>query len=183
MVLVQNKSVPMKLLLTMIFAVMMTLAGCATAPETYTTTAPTAEITTRSTGRVFWHPARPGLFAWPVRGPITSYFGTIAGKVKNKGIDIKSSEGSGVRAAKAGKVVFCDTQLKGFGQTIILDHGNNFQTVYSYNSAILVHVGEVVEQNMVIAKVGRSGRATEPSLHFEIRKNGVPQNPVYYLKQ
>jgi len=68
------------------------------------------------------------------------------------------------------------------GKTVILDHGNNFQTVYSYNSDILVKVGDLVSQNTVIAKVGRTGRARQPSLHFEVRKNGEPQNPIYYLR-
>ena len=103
-------------------------------------------------------------------------------KVKNKGVDIRAIEGSAVRASRAGKVVYCDSQLKGFGKTVILDHGNNYQTVYSYNRDILVKVGDVVEQNTVIAKVGRTGRAREPSLHFEIRRNGEPQNPIYYLR-
>lgn len=166
--------------LIFIFATM--LAGCATVPETYTTQ-PVEYTAAPSTKSVFWYPKVQGMFAWPVRGEITSYFGSKIGRVKNKGIDIKASEGTSVRAAKAGKVVFCDDQLKGFGKTVILDHGNKFQTVYSYNSKILVRVGDVVEQNMVIAKVGRTGRATQPTLHFEIRKDGSPQNPVYYLRR
>jgi murein DD-endopeptidase MepM/ murein hydrolase activator NlpD len=79
--------------------------------------------------------------------------------------------------------VFCDEWLKGFGKTVILDHGDNFQTVYAYNSAILVNIGDVVGQNTVIARVGRGGRAKEPSLHFEIRRSGESQNPFYYLSR
>ena len=122
-------------------------------------------------------------FVWPLKGAVVSCFGSKIDRTKNKGIDIRALEGSSVRAAKAGKVVFCDEWLKGFGKTVILDHGDNFQTVYAYNSAILVNCGDVVEQNRVIAKVGRGGRAKEPSLHFEIRRNGEPQNPFYYLSQ
>ena len=122
-------------------------------------------------------------FIWPLRGTIVSYFGAKMDRTRNKGIDIKAYEGSTVRAAKAGKVVFCDEWLKGFGKTVILDHGDDFQTVYAYNSIILVKPGDSVEQNSIIAKVGRSGRAKEPSLHFEIRRNGEPQNPFYYLSQ
>jgi len=120
-------------------------------------------------------------FAWPLEGSVISFFGTKIDRAKNKGIDIRAREGSNVKAARTGKVVFCDEWLKGFGKTVILDHGDNFQTVYAYNSMILVNLGELVEQSKVIAKVGRGGRAKEPSLHFEIRRGGEPQNPFYYL--
>lgn len=122
-------------------------------------------------------------FAWPLRGVIASCFGAKLDMTRNKGIDIRAEEGSPVKASRAGKVVFCDEWLKGFGKTVILDHGDAFQTVYAYNSVILVNPGDVVEQNTVIAKVGRGGRAKEPSLHFEIRRDGEPQNPYYYLSQ
>ncbi len=122
-------------------------------------------------------------FVWPLEGSVISFFGTKTDMTKNKGIDIRAKEGSNVKAARAGKVVFCDEWLKGFGKTVILDHGDSFQTVYAYNSMILVNLGDLVEQNSVIAKVGRGGRAKEPSLHFEIRRGGEPQNPFYYLSR
>ncbi|MDP3791947.1 MAG: LysM peptidoglycan-binding domain-containing M23 family metallopeptidase [Candidatus Omnitrophota bacterium] len=123
------------------------------------------------------------LFTWPLRGNVISYYGAKHDRTKNKGIDIRAQEGSSVVASRAGKVVFCDEWMKGLGKTVILDHGDSFQTVYAYNSAILVNVGDFVEQNTVIAKVGRGGRAKEPSLHFEIRRGGEPQNPFYYLSK
>lgn len=122
-------------------------------------------------------------FIWPIEGAVISYFGSKIDRTGNKGIDIRAREGSNVKAARAGKVVFCDDWLKGFGKTVILDHGDNFQTVYAYNSNILVNLGDLVEQNKVIAKVGNGGRAKEPSLHFEIRRGGEPQNPFYYLSR
>ena len=127
--------------------------------------------------------ASRGPFIWPLNGSVVSYFGSKMDRTRNKGIDIRAREGSGVKAAKAGRVVFCDEWLKGFGKTIILDHGDNFQTVYAYNSTILVNLGDFVEQEKVIARVGRSGRAKESSLHFEIRRGGEPQNPLYYLSK
>lgn len=120
-------------------------------------------------------------FVWPVRGALIAPFGAITDKIINKGIDIKAPEGAGVRASRSGKVVYRDQFLKGFGKTVILDHGDNYHTVYSYNSDILVNVGDQVAQNTVIAKVGRTGRAKDPTLHFEIRRDGEPQNPFYYL--
>ncbi len=122
-------------------------------------------------------------FIWPLNGAVISYFGSKMDRVKNKGVDIRGWEGNSVKASRAGRVVFCDEWLKGFGKTIIIDHGDNFQTVYAYNSAILVNLGDLVEQNKTIAKVGKGGRAKEPSLHFEIRRNGEPQNPFYYLSR
>ncbi len=120
-------------------------------------------------------------FTWPVRGALVASFGAITDKIINKGIDIKAPEGAGVRASRSGKVVYCDQFLKGFGKTVIVDHGDNYQTVYSHNSDIMVNVGDQVAQNTVIAKVGRTGRAKDPTLHFEIRREGEPQNPFYYL--
>ena len=120
-------------------------------------------------------------FIWPVRGALSTPFGAIADKIISKGIDIKAPEGAGVRASRSGKVVYRDQYLKGFGKTVILDHGDKYQTVYSYNSDILVNVGDQVAQNTIIAKVGRTGRAKDPTLHFEIRRDGEPQNPFFYL--
>jgi len=122
-------------------------------------------------------------FSWPIKGSVISYYGSKMDRAKNKGIDIHAVEGASVKASRSGKVVFCDEWLKGFGKTIILDHGDSFQTVYAYNSILLVKPGDLVEQNGVIAKAGRGGRAKEPSLHFEIRRNGEPQNPFYYLSR
>jgi len=168
----------MKLLLLILLAA--SLAGCATAPRY---AAPPARAVSPRT--VNYLPktdfAARGSFAWPVRGYILSPFGAKVDKVINKGIDIRAVEGSDVRAARAGRVVYCDSRHKGFGKTVILDHGSSLQTVYSYNSRILVNVGDAVRQNEVIAKAGRTGRAKEASLHFEIRKDGIPQDPLYYL--
>ncbi len=120
-------------------------------------------------------------FIWPVRGELALPYGSMIDKIINKGIDIRVREGTGVRASRSGKVVYSDKFLKGFGKTVILDHGDNYQTVYSYNSEISVNIGDQVRQNTVIAKVGRTGRAKEPTLHFEVRRDGEPQNPFYYL--
>ncbi len=126
-------------------------------------------------------PAKTASFAWPVRGSIISRFGENADATVNKGLDIRAALGQDVVAAKAGRVVYCDSYFKGFGQTVIVDHMDGYQTVYSYNSDILVKVGDMVRQNEVIAKAGQSGRAQEPMLHFEIRCNGEPQDPIRYL--
>ena len=159
----------------------MILTGCATTPHP-------SEIVTKPLGVVYGiakpvisYPAAKGSFVWPVKGYVVSSYGSKIDRIINKGIDIKAEEGTYVKAAKAGRVVYCDPYMKGYGKTVILDHGDSYQTVYSYNSDILVQVGDSVTQNSIIAKVGKTGRAKEPSLHFEIRRDGAPQDPSYYL--
>ena len=120
-------------------------------------------------------------FVWPVNGRVTSYFGSLKGGVKNKGIDIAAGNGTVVLASRSGKVSFRDDKVKGYGKTVIIDHGDSYSTVYTYNAEILAKTGDYVKQGSIIAKVGNTGRAKEPSLHFEIRKDHRPQNPFYYL--
>ncbi len=120
-------------------------------------------------------------FIWPVKGKVIFHFGGRKGTSTNKGIDIQSKEGTVVIASRSGKVIFSNDKVKGYGKTIILDHGDELQTLYAHNSEILVKIGEDVRQFAPIAKVGSTGRAKAPYLHFEIRKRHQPQNPFHYL--
>ncbi len=120
-------------------------------------------------------------FIWPLKGKVISYYGAKKGNVKNKGIDIRAREGSRVVASRSGKVSFCDKKVKGYGRTIIIEHQNDYSTVYAHNSRILIKLGDWVNQGMVIAYAGSSGRTSIPTLHFEIRKKHQPQNPFHYL--
>ena len=120
-------------------------------------------------------------FIWPVRGRIASYFGQKRHNVINDGIDILSKEGATVAASKGGVVSFCDDKVRGFGKTIIIDHGDGYSTVYAYHSQNLVKAGDKVRKGEVIAEVGKSPRSDKYSLHFEIRKEERPKNPFYYL--
>jgi lipoprotein NlpD len=116
-----------------------------------------------------------------VEGKVISVFGMRRSSAINKGIDIQTLEGTEILAARGGKVSFIHERMPGLGRTVILDHGDGFATVYAYIGEILVHPGQNVSQRQVIARVGRSGRALVPALHFEIRRNQRPQNPFYYL--
>lgn len=120
-------------------------------------------------------------FIWPVKGKVISYFGQKKGNLVSKGIDIQAKERALVLASHSGKVTFIDEKVKGYGKTIILDHGDGFQTVYAHNSEILVDIGEKVRRSSPIAKVGSTGRVRIPYLHFEIRKKHKPQNPLHFL--
>lgn len=120
-------------------------------------------------------------FNWPVKGKVILAFGQAHNDVINKGIDIEAGYGSNVIASRSGVISFYNPRLKGMGKTIIIDHGDDFLSVYSRNSQILVKVGDSVKQGDIIAKVGNSGRDKMNYLHFEIRKGHTPQNPYYYL--
>ncbi len=169
-----------------IICVATALAGCSTVPSAAPVTLPAAQAPApapRLVASAYKAPMSVSVerFVWPVKGSVVSSFGSKAGQAKNKGIDICAARGMSVLASRSGKVVFCDNAFRGFGKTIIIDHGDAFQTVYAYNAAILVNLGDIVEQRTEIAKVGSTGRANGPTLHFEIRKNGEPQNPFSYL--
>lgn len=123
----------------------------------------------------------PRDFLWPARGRVIAFFGAIKENAVNKGIDIRMKEGEEVVASRSGRVVFADDKLKGFGKTLIIDHGDNYSTVYAHNSQLLVKAGDEVRRGQAVAKAGSTGRAKEPFLHYEIRKGHEPQNPLYYL--
>jgi len=120
-------------------------------------------------------------FIWPLKGKILYHFGSIINGAKNKGIDIKTSNNAYVKAAKSGIVSYEGTKIKGLGKMIIIDHRDNFQTIYAFNNENLVQVGMKVKQGDIIAHAGTTGRTQIPSLHFEIRKKSIPHNPLVYL--
>jgi murein DD-endopeptidase MepM/ murein hydrolase activator NlpD len=121
----------------------------------------------------------PGL-GWPLRnGIVTSGFGPRWGGFHD-GIDIAAPVGAPVRAAADGEVVYSST-LPGYGNVIILRHGRGYATVYAHNRRHLVKDGEKVVRGQLIAEVGRTGRTTGPNLHFEVRKDNVARNPLYFL--
>ena len=119
-------------------------------------------------------------FEWPLRGPVTSGFG-MRRLAHHDGIDISAGEGTPVRAAEAGRVVHSNSALSGYGNLIIIKHAGAFATVYAHNKRNLVRVGQFIEKGEVIAEVGRTGRASAAHLHFEVRRDGKPRNPVGYL--
>lgn len=122
---------------------------------------------------------------WPLEGEITSGFGyrvlPSTGYLEfHQGIDIGGWYGTPVRATKAGEVVFAGWR-PGLGWTIVLEHDMDFSTVYGHNSWYFVDPGDVVEEGQQIALSGNSGRSTGPHLHYEIRLEGVPMDPMIYL--
>lgn len=126
-----------------------------------------------------------GVFSWPVSGPITSPFGyrvhpIFGTTIFHSGIDIGVPEGTVVHAADAGTVI-SSGWLGGYGYAVIIDHGNGLQTVYGHNSSLLVSEGQSVSKGQPIAYSGQTGYATGPHVHFEVRVNGSPVDPMGYL--
>ena len=119
-------------------------------------------------------------FIWPVRGKIVTFFGKTKSKV-SKGIEIQAPLGALVRATQSGKVIYSG-RYGPFGNTVILEHSNNFSSVYAHNQKNLVKVGQWVSQGQAIATVGKSGHADFPNLHFEIRKKSKAVDPLIYLR-
>jgi len=123
-------------------------------------------------------PSASGLI-WPVNGPVVSGFGMRWGRM-HEGIDIAAASGTPVHAAAAGTVIHAGW-LGGYGNLVVVDHGNGLSTAYAHASAILVGVGQHVSQGQTVSLVGSTGHATGPHLHFEVRVNGSAVDPLAYL--
>jgi murein DD-endopeptidase MepM/ murein hydrolase activator NlpD len=118
--------------------------------------------------------------AWPLRGVLISGFGT-RDRDQHEGIDLAAPEGTPVLAAAAGEVLFSGEQ-RGYGNLVLLGHDRGLVTVYAHNSANLVSAGDRVERGQPIARVGRTGKATGPHLHFEVRVGARPRDPLGFLR-
>ena len=117
---------------------------------------------------------------WPIRGRNTSNFGP-RGRSVHEGIDLAAPRGTPVLASAAGRVAYSGNGMRGYGKVVVIKHTNDLSTVYAHNSSLLVRMGDSVAQGQTIAKVGATGRATGPHLHFEIRRRGVPEDPRQFL--
>ncbi len=117
-----------------------------------------------------------GQFMWPVTGRITQDYWS-----GHRALDIAIPSGSPVYASDSGYVTFAGWTDVGYGFLVRIDHGNGFETLYAHNSQLLVTAGEAVTRGQLIALSGSTGHSTGPHCHFEIRLNGVPQNPRLYL--
>lgn len=128
-------------------------------------------------------PAEPviltGAWTWPAKGKVIKGFSTKEYNY-NKGVDIAGTLGTPVLSAKAGKVVYSGGGLRGYGQLIIIKHNDTFLSAYAHNQRLLVKEGDSIKQGQMIAEMGQSD-TDRVKLHFEIRKNGQPVNPIHFL--
>ncbi|MFM5894135.1 MAG: peptidoglycan DD-metalloendopeptidase family protein [Novosphingobium sp.] len=122
-------------------------------------------------------------FGWPLQGKVRrAYAAPLGTNPGHEGIDVLGAEGTAVRASAAGTVIFAGQGPEEYGLTVILYHSGRWTTTYSYLSKITVKEGDKVKAGERIGLVGHTGLATEPQLHFEIRRNKVAQDPARYLK-
>jgi len=123
-------------------------------------------------------PSAAGLI-WPVNGPVVSPFGMRWGRM-HEGIDIGVPYGTPIHASASGRVVYSGW-MDGYGNLVAIDHGGGLSTAYAHQSRIVVSVGQTVSQGQVIGYVGCTGHCFGPHLHFEVRVNGTPVDPLSYL--
>ena len=117
----------------------------------------------------------PGSWSWPVKGKLISKY-----SADRNGIDIAANNGTSVKAAASGEVVYAGNGLRGYGNLIIIKHNATYFSAYAHSRKLLVAEGHKVKRGQKIAEVGRTG-TTRDKLHFEIRKNGDPVDPLRYL--
>lgn len=139
----------------------------ASSPPKAVDTAPPARSSTR--------------FGWPVQGKIISGFGPAGKGLHNDGVNIAVPEGTPVRAAENGVVVYSGNELRGFGNLLLLKHDGGWMTAYAHNRALLVERGATVRRGDVIAHSGQTGNVDRPQLHFEIRKGSKAVDPMDHL--
>lgn len=126
-----------------------------------------------------------GTFIWPCNGPITSPFGyrthpIFGTTIYHAGMDIGVDYGTPIHAADGGTVILAGW-CGGYGNAVIIDHGNGLQTLYGHNTSVAVSEGQAVSQGEVIAYAGSTGYSTGPHCHFEVRENGEAVDPMGYL--
>jgi len=120
-------------------------------------------------------------FRWPVRGRIISAFGSKPNGEKNDGINLAVPEGTGVKAAEAGTVIYSGNELAGYGNLVLIRHADGWVTAYAHNGDLIVKRGDQVKRGQVIAHAGMTGSVTAPQVHFELRRGAKPVNPLDYL--
>lgn len=147
---------------------------------TYTKTA-AKKSSKKATNKTTKVSARKSKFLWPVQGKVISKFGSLGNGRNNDGINIQAAQGSTVRSADAGTVVYAGNELKGFGNLILVRHSGGWITAYAHNQKLLVKKGQKVKRGEKIATVGATGGVNKPQLHFEVRAGKKAVNPLQYL--
>lgn len=120
-------------------------------------------------------------FRWPVRGRIISGFGSKASGERNDGINLAVPEGTSVKAAEAGTVIYAGNELEGYGNLVLVRHADGWVSAYAHNKDIMVKRGDKVRRGQTIGEAGMSGSVSSPQVHFELRKGSKPVNPLDYL--
>ncbi len=153
-------------------------------PKAEKAAAPSAEVMDEAEKDTAAAPNATGIskLRWPVRGRTLVGYGQADAGRTNDGLDISVPMGTPVKAAENGVVIYAGTGLKDFGNTVLIRHENGLVTVYGHNGDLMVKRGETIKRGQEIARSGMSGSTKVPKLHFEVRKNSKPINPVTYLE-
>jgi len=155
------------------------LPGAESAPPTPVTPGPSTTVPPATDSAAAGKPAPAESsvqFQWPAPGKVIENFD----ESRNKGIDIAGNDGDPVSAAADGEVVYVGSALRGYGNLVIVKHSDDFISAYAHNRQILVKQGQAVKRGQRIAEVGNSD-AERTKLHFEIRRQGKPVDPLRYL--
>src|SRR3954453_9778569 len=120
-------------------------------------------------------------FRWPVKGKVIQGFGPKQGGGQNDGINVAVPEGTPIKAAEDGVVAYAGSELKGYGNLVLVRHSNGFVTAYAHASELRVKKGYTIKRGQVIGKAGQTGNVASPQLHFEVRKGATPVDPSQYL--
>ena len=144
------------------------------APQT-----PTAPVQSASPDPV--QSAAVGGFRWPVRGRIISGFGKKPNGERNDGINLAVPEGTPVKAAEDGTVIYSGNELKSYGNLILIRHADGWVSAYAHNKELTVNRGDQVRRGEIVAMSGMSGGVTTPQVHFELRREATPVDPISHL--
>jgi len=120
-------------------------------------------------------------FRWPVHGKVIAGFGPRPNGQQNDGINVAVPENTPVKAAEDGVVAYAGSELKGYGNLVLVRHSNGYVTAYAHAKELLVKRGDPIKRGQVIAKSGQTGNVDAPQLHFEVRKGPSPQDPMPML--
>ncbi|MBN9056739.1 MAG: M23 family metallopeptidase, partial [Rhizobiales bacterium] len=123
-----------------------------------------------------------GKYRWPVRGAVIAGYGANVDGNRNDGIDISVPEGTPIKAAENGVVIYAGSSLKELGNAVLVRHDDGTVTVYGHAGELNVQRGQKIQRGQTVAASGMSGNATRPKVHFEVRKNATPVNPMTFLE-
>ncbi|NVK34805.1 MAG: peptidoglycan DD-metalloendopeptidase family protein [Rhodobacteraceae bacterium] len=151
-----------------------------TGGETQKSAKPTAPIQVSAPAQQAPTSSNP-MFRWPVNGRVISEFGTKPGGELNEGVNVAVPEGTPVKAADTGTVIYSGNELKGYGNLVLVRHENGWVSAYAHNSRLNVKRGDTVRRGDVIANSGATGSVSSPQVHFELRKGNKPVDPMQYL--
>jgi murein DD-endopeptidase MepM/ murein hydrolase activator NlpD len=147
------------------------------APYAPVSSEPLAPLTNALTNALANAPA----FAWPLTGRVIADFGANGTGGKNDGINIAAAWGTPIRASAAGSVTYAGSELKDYGNLVLVKHAGGYTTAYAHAERLVVARGDAVKSGQVIGYAGQTGDVSTPQLHFEIRSATMPVNPRSYL--